>query len=298
MHTQKPTTQKKVFNILLPYLYIAPMAIVTFVFVIYPFFINFSYSFVQWDGFGEKVFIGLQNFVQLASDERFWSAFQSNIIYFFFIVALPIILGLFIASLLARSLSRGARFFQTIYFIPQVVATIALGTIFRWIYAPRFGVFNELLELIGLGHLTQPWLGNPKTAVIAVGFIGTWAWLGFCIIIFVAGIQKIDPCLYEASLLDGAGSVQQFFYITLPELRFEMPVVLIMTTVQCLGSFAFAVAQTTTNGAYGTRPIALYAYQLAFVEGKMGYASAIVVILTAILFGVALLNAFLGEKED
>ena len=298
MHTQKSTTRKKVFSVLLPYLYIAPMVVSTIVFVIYPFFINFSYSFVRWDGFGEKVFVGLHNFVQLASDERFWSAFQSNIIYLFFIVVLPIILGLFMASLLARNLSKSARFFQTIYFIPQVVATIALGTIFRWIYAPRFGVLNKLLELVGLGHLAKPWLGSPETAVVAVGFIGTWAWLGFSIIIFVAGIQKIDPCLYEASLLDGAGSIQQFFYITLPELRFEMPVVLIMTTVQCLGSFAFAVVQTTTNGAYGTRPIALYAYQLAFVEGKVGYASAVVVILTAILFGVALLNTFLGEKGN
>ena len=162
MHTQKSTTRKKVFSVLLPYLYIAPMVVSTIVFVIYPFFINFSYSFVRWDGFGKKVFVGLQNFVQLASDERFWSAFQSNIIYLFFIVVLPIVLGLFMASLLARSLSKSARFLQTIYFIPQVVATIALGTIFRWIYAPRFGVLNKLLELVGLGRLAKPWLGKPR----------------------------------------------------------------------------------------------------------------------------------------
>lgn len=282
---------------LIPYLYVAPTVGSTILFVIYPFFANFSYGFVQWDGFGERIFIGLRNFLILFSDERFFSAFRTNFFYFFFIVVLPILLGLVFASIIARGRIVGTRFLQSAYFIPQVVAAIALGTIFRWIYAPIFGVLSQVLRMVGLERLVRPWLGSPQMAVSAVGLIGTWAWLGFCIIIFVAGIQKIDPSLYEASLLDGAGPIQQFFFITLPELRFEVRVAFIMTTVQCLGSFAFAVVNTITGGAYGTRPIALYAYQLAFVEGKVGYASAVVSVLTLITLGVAASVILFGEKR-
>lgn len=284
-------------TLLIPYLYVAPTVGSTILFVIYPFLANFSYSFVQWDGFGARVFVGLQNFFTLFSDDRFLTALRTNFFYFFFIVALPILLGLIFASIIARGRIVGTRFLQSAYFIPQVVAAIALGTIFRWIYAPIFGVLSQVLRMVGLERFARPWLGSPQTAVSAVGLIGTWAWLGFCIIIFVAGIQKIDPFLYEASLLDGAGPIQQFVFITLPELRFEIRVALIMTAVQCLGSFAFAVVSTTTGGAYGTRPVALYAYQLAFVEGKVGYASAVVSVLTLMTLGVAALAILLGEKR-
>ena len=289
--------KKRTMN-LVPYLYVAPTVALTVLFVLYPFFANFSYSFLRWDGFGERTFIGLKNFLTMLFDERFWSAFWTNLLYFLFIVVLPIALGLVFASIIARGRLRGTRFLQSAYFIPQVVAAIALGTIFRWIYAPLFGVLYQVCKVTGLERLARPWLGSATTAPIAIGLIGTWAWLGFCIIIFVAGIQKIDPYLYEASLLDGAGPVQQFFFITLPELRFEIRVVLIMTTVQCLGSFAFAVVSTTTGGAYGTRPIALYAYQLAFVEGKVGYASAVVSVLTVLTLSIAALAILLGEGRS
>lgn len=283
---------------IVPYLYIAPTVGSALVFVIYPFLSNFSFSLFQWDGFGAKVFIGLKNFIDLASDERFIRAFQTNLVYFFFTVIVSILLGLAISSLIARGRLRGVRFFQSVYFIPQVVAAIALGTIFRWIYAPLFGVINHFLRIVGLEHLQRPWLGNPETATVAVAIIGTWAWLGFCIIVYVAGIQKIDENLYEASLLDGAKALQQFWYITLPDLRFEVVVTLIMATVHSLGSYIFAVTLVTTGGAYGTRPIALYAYQAAFVEGRVGYASAVVIVLTGIIFGVAGLSMFLLERKD
>lgn len=283
--------------VFLSYLFLAPTVVSTVVFVIYPFLANFFYSTVQWDGFGPKIFVGLRNFITLFQDERFWSAFGANFIYFIFVTALPLFFGLVVASIIARGQLAGTRFFQSAYFIPQVVTAIALGTIFRWIYAPLFGVLHQVLKIVGLERMSRPWLGTPETAVTAVGLIGTWAWLGFCIIIFVAGIQKIDQALYEAAILDGANSLQQFFYITLPDLRFEIAVVLVMTTVQCLGSFAFAIVSSTTGGAYGTRPVALYAYQLAFVEGKVGYASAVVVVLTVLMFAIAAISLLLGERR-
>jgi len=283
---------------ILPYLYIAPTVVSTFVFVIFPFLANFYYSVVEWDGFGAKRFVGFANFAELAQDLRFRSAAAANLVYFVYIVVVPILLGLLLASIIGRAKVRGLRVYQTIYFIPQVVAPIALGVIFRWVYAPLFGIFNGLLQLLGLRHLVRPWLGNPETATAAVGLIGTWAWFGFCVILFVAGIQKIDEHLYEAAKIDGAGALRQFWHITLPDLRFEVVVAMIMATVQSLGGYIFPVVRVTTNGAYATRPIGLYAYQLAFVEGRMGYASAVMLVLTAIILGVAVLARILGEGRE
>jgi len=280
---------------ILPYLYIAPTVVSTLVFVIYPFLANFYYSLVEWDGFGPKRFVGLANFAAMAGDPRFGAALVTNLVYFVYIVILPILLGLAIASVIGRAKVRGLRAYQTIYFIPQVVAPIALGVIFRWVYAPLFGVAKGILELIGLRHLVRPWLGSPETATTAVGIIGTWAWFGFCVILFVSGIQKIDEHLYEAAKIDGAGAFRQFWHVTLPDLRFEMVVALIMATVQSLGGYIFSVVRVTTNGAYGTRPLGLYAYQLAFVEGRVGYASAVMLVLTALIMGIAALGRVLGE---
>src|SRR5690606_23208040 len=102
---------------------------------------------------------------ELAQDLRFRSALAANLVYFVYIVVVPILLGLLLASIIGRAKVRGLRVYQTIYFIPQVVAPIALGVIFRWVYAPLFGIFNGLLQLLGLRHLVRPWLGTPETAV-------------------------------------------------------------------------------------------------------------------------------------
>lgn len=279
-----------------PYLYVAPTVVSTLVFVIYPFLANIAYSLTDWDGFGVKNFVGLRNFIDLARDERFRSALSVNLLYIVFVVIVPILLGLMIASVIGRSKVRGLRAYQTIYFIPQVVAAIAIGVIFRWVYAPLFGVLNHLLQLAGLRHLARPWLGGPETASVAIGLIGTWAWFGFCVILFVAGIQKIDEHLYEAAKLDGAGPARQFLHVTLPDLRFEIVVALIMATIQALGGYIFSVVRVSTNGAYGTRPIGLYAYQLAFVEGRVGYASAVILVLTMIILAVASLGMLFGER--
>ena len=282
---------------LTPYLYLAPTAILTVVFVIGPFLANIYYSLAAWDGFGPMRFIGLGNYIRLMTDARFHAALITNLTYVATSALIPTVFGLGLASMLARTRVRGMRIFQTVYFLPQVVSAIALGTVFRWIYAPHFGVLDHLLRVAGLQGWRRPWLGSPETAPLATGFIGTWAWLGFCVLIFVAGIQKIDEQLYEAAKLDGAGSWRQFRHVTLPELRFEIVVVLVITAIRALGGYVFALVSVTTGGAHGTRPIGLYAYQLAFVEGQLGYASAVVMALTLLILAVSGLSVLVGERR-
>jgi raffinose/stachyose/melibiose transport system permease protein len=242
-------------------------------------------------------FVGLSNYITLGSDPDFWSALITNLIYILFFSIIPTIFGLLIASLIGRTQVKGTRYFRTVFFIPQIIPSVALGTIFGWIYAPRFGVLQQILKLLGLGNLASPWLGSPQTAPYAVGLIGTWLWTGFSVIIFLAGIQKIDEYLYDSAKIDGANAWQQFFYVTLPELRYEIVVVIIMTMIRALSTNVFGIVDAITGGANSTRPISLYAYELAFVQNKVGYAASIIVILAIIVFTFSGITMFTGESS-
>ncbi|MFP4136085.1 MAG: carbohydrate ABC transporter permease [Candidatus Acetothermia bacterium] len=280
-----------------PYLYLAPTLVAVGLFLLYPLFSTFGFSLFKWDGFSSMEFIGFSNYLRLGSDPKFWSALVTNLVYILFFSIIPTIFGLLIASLIGRTRVRGARYFRTIFFIPQIIPSVALGTIFGWIYAPRFGVLQQILKLIGLGGLAQPWLGSPQTAPYAVGLIGTWLWTGFSVIIFLAGIQKIDEYLYDAAKIDGANSWHQFIYVTLPELRYEIVVVVIMTLIRALSTNVFGIVDAITGGANATRPISLYAYELAFVQNKVGYAASIVVILAIIVFSFSGITMLSGERS-
>ncbi len=242
-------------------------------------------------------FIAITNYLRLFRDSKFWNAFYANIIYIVFFSFVPTLLGLLVSSIIARADIRGVRTFRTIFFTPQVIASVAVGTIFGWIYAPQFGIVNQILSFIGLESLQKAWLGSASTAPIAVGLIGTWLWSGFCIIIFIAGIQKIDEDLYSTAQLDGANALQQFFNITLPQLKYEIVVVVIMTLIRALSTNVFGIVQAATGGAFNTRPISLYAYQLAFIQHEIGYASTIVVILAVIVFAISGVSMKIGERE-
>ncbi len=199
-----------------PYLYLAPSVILIAMFLIYPLYNTFRYSFFKWDGLGQMNFIAITNYLRLLNDRRFLSAFTANLIYILLFSLVPTVLGLIIASIIGRAQVQGVRYFRTIFFTPQVIASVAIGTIFGWIYAPQFGVVNQILEIVGLRTLQRAWLGSTETAPFAVGLIGTWLWTGFCVIIFIAGIKKINNYLYDAAQIDGANALKQFFHVTLP----------------------------------------------------------------------------------
>lgn len=242
-------------------------------------------------------FVGGKNYIQIFQDPAFWSAFSTNVIYVLFFSIVPILLGLLVASIIGRAKIRGVRFFRTIYFIPQVVPAVAIGIIFGWVYAPQFGFINSTLQQIGLGHLQEAWLGNSTVAPFSVGLIGTWMWLGFSVILFLSGIQKIDEYIYDSAKIDGANSWQQFWYITLPNLRNEIVIAVIVTLIRALSSTVFGIVSAATGGSHNTRPISLYAYQLAFVENKVGYGASTVVILGILLFSISSITMITGESS-
>ncbi|GAK58676.1 putative ABC transporter permease protein [Candidatus Vecturithrix granuli] len=281
-----------------PYFYIAPAMLSYGIFVLYPSLASFWYSFTEWDGLSRPRFIGFANYTKaLFDDPLVWIALKNNLIFMLFFAAIPLALGLLLASLIGRSRLKGINMFRVGLFMPQVVPLVAVGVIWSWIYNPAFGVLNNLLTIIGVRQWGRAWLGDFDVAIMAVGGIGAWLWYGFCMVIFLAGMQKIDEALYDAAKLDGAHAIRQFWHITLPELQREITVCLVMTLTGALR--VFAVVYVTTNGGPGTStlPISLYVFKNAFEYNRMGYATSIAVLLTLLIFLVVIITIHVREER-
>jgi raffinose/stachyose/melibiose transport system permease protein len=188
---------------------------------------------------------------------------------------------------MSRAPVRGLAAWRTVLFLPQVIALVVVAVMWRMIYAPDGGLINGVLSGIGLGSLTQDWLGSFNLALPAVGLIGTWVMYGLAMVLFTAGVQKIPQSLYDAARVDGAGPVREFFAVTLPGLRAEIAVALTLTTIAALRNFDI-VYNTTRGGPGGSTSVPAYVvYTRAFESGQVGSASAVGVCLAAIIFVLA-----------
>ena len=270
--------------------YLLPGLLIYIVFILYPIFETIRTSFFQWDGFSAKrTFVGFQNYVQLAADSHFLKALLNNLVFVIFYCIIPIFIGLLLASLLGRKPLPGLTFFRAGLFLPQILSMVVVGVTWRWIFNPNFGLLNMGLRAVGLDVLARPWLGDFKLALPAVGSIGTWVQYGFCMVLFLAGMQRIPVDHYEAAELDGASEAQQLAYITFPSLRPEIGVALVTTIIAALR--VFDLVYVTTRGGPGdaTLVTGFLVYRSAFLQNRIGYAAAIAVIMTILIFTISMI---------
>jgi raffinose/stachyose/melibiose transport system permease protein len=270
------------------WLYLAPGLLIYLVFVLYPILETLRTSFFRWDGFSEnRTFIGLGNYLTLLGDSQFLQALSHNLVFIVFFSILPILIGLVLASLLGRKRIRGLAFFRAGLFLPQVLSMVVVGVIWRWIYNPAFGPLNLFLKSIGLDSLARPWLGDFDLALPSVGLVGTWVQYGFCMVLFLAGIQRLPRDTFEAAELDGANELQQLRYIILPGLRPEIGVALVTTLIAALR--VFDLVYVTTRGGPGDQTLvaAFLVYRAAFVQNQIGYAAAVATVLTIIILSIS-----------
>jgi raffinose/stachyose/melibiose transport system permease protein len=268
------------------YLYILPAFAVYAVFALGPLLYTSYLSFFDWDGLTVGTWIGLDNYKELWDDPGIRTSFVHAFVLIIFYALLPCLLGLVLASLIAHSRVRGVTFFRAVLFLPQTIATVVIAIAWVWIYAPD-GPLNEALRFVGLGSLARGWLGDFDFALPALGLVGSWVMFGLCLVLFLAGIQKIPISLYEAARVDGAGRVREFFAVTLPGLRGELAVALTLTTIMALRTFDLIYVSTAGGPGTQTTVPSVLVYQNAFVNGKVGLAAAVAVVLTALIFVVA-----------
>lgn len=265
-----------------PYLYVLPAALVYVGFSMWPALNTVYYSLVEWDGLNPAVWTGLGNYVDVFTDPALYGSIWHSIVLIIFFAVVPIGIGLLLTGLLMGKGTRAMSTFRVIYFLPQVVPLVAVGVTWRWIYADQ-GVINNVLRAIGLDALTQPWLAQTSTALIAVGLIGSWCMTGLCMMLFISGAQKIDSSLYEAAAMDGAGPVRRFVAVTLPGLRGEVSIAAVITTIAALASFDLVYVTTGGGPENATTIPGLLVYRLAFSYNDVGTAAALAVLLTVII---------------
>jgi raffinose/stachyose/melibiose transport system permease protein len=210
---------------------------------------------------------------------------------------IPVGLGLIVASVIHRvATGRFGAVARTVLFLPQVIALVAAGIIWGWLLALP-GLINQILKAFGLGAITRAWLGDFTWALPAVGVIGIWVLLGFCIVLLQTGMSKIDPALYESARLDGAGWLQEFLAITIPLLRYEIGVCLTVTVINALA--AFDIIWVTTAGGPGsaTSVPGIQIYILAFSQRAIGPASALAVMLMVLVVVIVLPLQWLSRES-
>lgn len=288
-------------NKIIPYLFLVP-ALVFLLFVYIPIFENVFLSLFQWSSFSpEKTFIGLKNYVELFHDPVFYQALSNNVLYAVISIVCQVFGGLILAAVLEDKLVRKwSPFFRTVFFLPVVISMTVIALLFDFIYNPETGLLNQLLQAAGLDQLTRAWLGEDSTAMLSVIFVSQWQSVGYIAMLYIVSIQKIPDELYEAARLDGAGKIQQFFHITVPQTK-EMSFVAVVMTLT--GAFTvFNEPYILTGGGPGnaSEVLSTFLYKSAFTKDMMGYASAIatVVLIITLVLSIMQMKFFKTGKED
>jgi len=265
------------------YLYVAPAFLVFAIFLGVPIAQTVQYSFYDWNGLGAATWAGIDNYLRVFQDPQLRDSFGHAVVLMFFYAALPVAIGLFLTALISRSHQmRSMSFYRTVLFLPQVIASVVVATIWVAIYSQN-GLVNEVLRAVGLADLARVWLGDYDTALFAIGLVGTWLNIGLCLVLFLSGVGNIPPELFEAVRLDGAGRVREFTAITLPALRGQIAVALTLTVVSALKTFDLVYITTRGGPGNSTTVPAFEAYNRAFNTGQVGLASAVAVVLTIVI---------------
>lgn len=279
------------------WLYLLPGLAFYVLFTLAPLLHTVYYSFFTWDGLTPKTFAGLANYRAAFADHQLLVSFWHSGELVVFYAVIPVLLGLLLAAALTRHRVHGFHIFRTVLFLPYLLAGVVIAQAWTWIY-DESGPFNAALRLVGLGSLVRPWLGDFTWALPSIGVVGTWFNYGLCMVLFVAGVQKIPTSLYDAARVDGAGVLREFWAVTLPGLRGEILVAFILTTINALRSFDI-VYNTTAGGPGGTTLVpSLYMYQNAFLYNKVGYAAAVATILAVAIFALAALVLRVGDRSE
>jgi raffinose/stachyose/melibiose transport system permease protein len=260
--------------------------------VLVPLVWNVYLSFTRYRGIRPPKWIGLENWTRLLSDEKFWTSFGNSVAMIVAMVVVPTLLGLLLAAMLFDLIGKKfggavASFLRATYYLPQILPAVIAAIVIGWILRPENGALNVILKAVGLGALQHNWLGSPDTALPSIMVIMVWVQLGYPVVIFMAALQRVNPELYEAAELDGAGWFQRFRWITVSIIRPEIYVVTLTCTIAALK--VFGPIYTLTRGGPGTSTIvpSYYSYSEFFQTQQVGYGATISTALTVLIVIVA-----------
>jgi ABC-type sugar transport system permease subunit len=278
--------------------FVLPPLAIYVLFVLVPLVQSVYISLTDWNGVRPVInWIGLENYTTLIQDPRFLNAMWHNIIWVIVGTISPIVISLGLAMLLWPR-TRGRTIFQSAYFMPQVLSTVAVALIWARVYHPLSGILNRLLEAIGLGHLATGWLGESHSALAAVLVAAIWSYFGFALTVIMAGLQTINMELIDAAKVDGANGWQRFIHVILPELRYVLTMIVGYTLIGGFNVFDIVWVMTQGGPGNATEVVSTLLYTEAFVEGDVSYGTAMAMMLTVISLVISAIFITVRERKD
>jgi cellobiose transport system permease protein len=275
------------------YLFIGPFFILWVIFGLFPLLWSLQLSFTRWDGFSPMKYVGAQNYERILTDPLFWQAVSNTLYLWLGHILIMFALALFLAVVLNMKALRGKVFFRAVWFTPFVMGTAGVALVFGLIFDQHYGPLNAILGR------QIPWLVDPAWTKISVIIFNNWQITGFWVLLLLAGLQGIDPGLYEAAMIDGANALQRFRHITIPGLA---PVLFFAFISETVGSIRIFTQPFVLFGGGGgpagsSLSIVMYLYNNAFGNQKYGYASAVGWILFVMLIGIAAFQVWRWRKQ-
>ena len=270
------------------------------IFVLIPYFSSFYFAFTRWSGMTSKItFNGLNNFVKLFKDEKFWNALAHNGIALLVLPPVIIIIALFFSFLFTQGIRLG-KFFRISFFFPQVLSIVIVAVLWGFIYHPTIGLLNAALQPLGIESLKNfPWLGDRSTVFGSVLAVVVWQSVGFYMVLFIAGMQSIPLDYFEAARIDGASSWAIFWNVTVPLIWDTIRTAIVFLAIGAMD--LYAIVTVMTNGTGGPSRAAdvvpVYLYSKAFSEGQFGYATAMGLVLLIIVLGLSIISLRLTARE-
>ncbi|MEV6031728.1 sugar ABC transporter permease [Nonomuraea sp. NPDC052116] len=279
------------------WLYLAPSLLLFLVVIVVPFLMNVGASFTRWSGVGTPRWIGFDNYTRLLKDERFWQSFQHNVGLIVAMAIVPTAIGLVLAAALFDYIGkkfgpRTASALRAMYYLPQVLPVAVAGVVWGWMLHPSYGAINQIFGL------DLDWLGDPDLALATVMAVMVWFQLGYPVVIFMAGLQRVDPAYYEAAEIDGASWCRRFWHITIPQIRPEIFVVLLTCTIAALKVFGPIFVLTRGGPGNATMVPSYFSYLNFFQKSNVGYGSAIATVLALIIIVVTFLFLRVQERAE
>jgi raffinose/stachyose/melibiose transport system permease protein len=276
-----PRREKRRRAWLVPWLFMLPLIVVNLLVIVGPSVATIYYSLTNWTGLGAARFVGISNYRRAFADPQFQQALLHNLEWLGLFLTVPTILGLLGAYLLSQ-IRRFQILFRTLFFIPYVMASVVNATLWKNLLSPDNGIGQHL-------GINQAFFGDPSTSLLSVNFVVDWQWWGFLAVIFLAAMQTIDPELYDAAKIDGAGRWKQYLHITLPGIRPTLIFLGLMTVIWSLKAFDYIFIITQGGPAGSSDVVSTLMYRDAFNEYEAGYAASLgltIALITAMVLAV------------
>ncbi len=281
------------------YLFLLPAIVFLAVFVVYATLVGITRSFCDWNfmSLNEWKFIGLGNYVRLTDDPIFLLTLKNLLAILVGKLVIQVGGGLVIADIL-HHLKSLKRVLRTIYFMPAVVAPVAVGLLWSYIFEPDMGLVTKLFATLGMSKLAVPWLSDPVLSLVSIILVDSWQWLSFPMVLFIAGMQAIPEELYEAAQIDGANRYHLFRYITIPGLRTITSVVIILVTINGIKLFDLVRAMTRGGPYYHTETPSTLLFQVGVEKYQLGYACAMATVVVVLCLVLAIIELGVLEHDE